>query len=528
MTNRIQRLLFVLAASFLLAFGISGAQAQEDARPPFVFAVDGLWPTLDPVIGISTTGGRVHTNIFDTLVRRNYDEDPEGNTLVPGLAESWERTSPTVWTLTLREGVLFHNGEEMTSEDVAFSLSAERLWGEEPMAPRGSNFARGLVRVEATGPYTVELETEFPDATFIARLTTAIGFVLPKAYYEEVGTDAFGQAPIGTGPYQLTEFDPSERAVAVAFDEYWGEPAPFSQVTWLVVPEFSTRLAGLASGQYDLIINVPIDQQDVVASTPGVKLLVNQVGNYPMFAFNTLTVDGMDDNPLQDANLRKAMVAAIDMNEITEALWDGQTFTPTPFNFPEYGDYYDAEREAAIGYDRAQAEAYLDASDYNGETLIWHVVRGFFDNYETAAEFMIEEWRDLGINVEMRILDNFALAYERPFHLLNMSMSSEFTGDPYRPLWLDWGPSSSRVTASHRTWEPSEAFLEAGERFERAEEFEERNAAYLDLVAAWEDVTPGMYLWRNLQTFAMREDLDWTPGNTQVTVFDARFVDPQS
>ena len=108
--------------------------------------------------------------------------------------------------------------------------------------------------------------------------------------------------------------------------------------------------------------------------------------------------------------------------------------------------------------------------------------------------------------------------------MLNMSMSSEFTGDPYRPLWLDWGPSSSRVTAAHRTWTPTEAFLEDGERFERAQTFEEKNAAYLDLVKDWEDVTPGMYLWRNVQTFAMSDKYEWDPGSSQLTIFTSDFL----
>lgn len=514
-----------------LSFGLTVALAATlpaialaQDRPSLNFAVDNLWPNMDPVIGISTTGGRVHSNIFETLVRRNYDVDPDGTDLVPGLAESWERTSPTVWTLKIREGVTFHNGDPMTAEDVAFSLSAERLWGDSPMAPRGASFARGLVRVEAIDDTTVELETEFPDSTFIARLTTPIGFVLPKAYYESVGTDAFGQDPIGTGQYRVVEFDPSTRLVAEAYEGYWGAEPVFDQITWSVVTEYSTRYAGLVSGEYDLIVNVPIDQIDVVESTPGVDLLVSQVGNYPMFAFNTLDIGGMEDNPMMDADLRKAMVMAIDMDTIARALWEDRTYTPTPFNFPEYGPYHDPDREAAYGYDPERAAEYLARSSYDGETLRWHIVRGFFSNYETAAEFMVEEWAELGINVEIRILDNFALAYERPFHLLNMSMSSEFTGDPYRPLWLDWGPGSNRVVASHRTWVPTEGFLEAGDRFARAQEFEDRHAAYLNLLAEWEEVTPALYMWRNVQTFAMRDGLSFNPGNTLVTVFSDGFV----
>ena len=519
--RRIARLA-VLAIAAVAAFAATGAQAQD--RPALTVAVDNLWPTMDPVIGISTTGARVHWNLFDTLARRNFHEDEFGRTLQPHLATGWERTSPTVWTITLRQGVTFHDGHEMDAEDVAFSMSAERLWGPEPIARRGTRYARGITRVEATGPYTVEIETGTPDPSFPNRLVTPLGFVLPKHHYEEVGTDAFGQAPIGTGPYRLVEFDPSDRLVAVAYDEYWNGAPPASQITWKVVPEYSTRYAGLAAGEFDIIVGIPADQEEVVAGTEGVTMLKQSIENYPMFAFNTLATELLPDNPLQDANLRKAMVMAIDRDSITAALWGDASFTPAPFNFPEYGEYYDPDRQARYRYDPDRAREFLAESVYDGEELIWHITRGFYPNYETAAEFMVEQWRDVGIDVRIKIVDNFSLAYQRPFHLLNMSMSSEFSGDPYRPLWMDWGPQSSRCCASHKTWVPTDAFLEIGARFEVESDIEARKQLYLDLVEEWENVTPGMYLWRNVVTYAYREGIEWRTGAVARTVFDSLFL----
>lgn len=511
-----------LAAAALASASIAGSAAAD--QPEITIAVDNLWPTMDPVIGISTTGARVHSNIFDTLVRRNRWEDPDGTTLVPWLAESWERTIPNIWTLKLREGVTFHDGHEMDAEDVAFSMSAERLWGPEPLAPRGTRYARGIVRVEATGKYTVEVETGLPDPNFIFRLVTPLGFVLPKHHYEEVGTEAFGQLPMGTGPYRMLSFDPSSHVEAEAYEGYWNGPVPASKLRFQIVPEFSTRFAGLVAGEFDVIVSVPADQVDTVRNADGVNVMEKSIENYPMFAFNTLNTELIPDNPLTDANLRKAMVTAIDREGIVQALWGDATFVPAPFNFPEYGQYFDPGRSPRYSYDPDQARELLATTDYDGEELVWHITRGFYPNYETAAEFMVEQWRDVGINVRLKIVDNFSLAYQRPFHMLNMSMSSEFSGDPYRPLWMDWGPLSSRTRASHKTWVPTDKFLELGEKFEAAQEFDERNAAYLELVDEWENVTPGMYLWRNVVSYAKRDDLDWDPGNSAVTIFDKFYM----
>ncbi len=512
----------LLSATAVIALAGSLAWAQD--RPDLVVAVDNLWPTMDPVIGISTTGARVHSNIFDTLVRRNRWEDPNGTELVPWLAESWTRKSDMVWEFKIREGVKFHDGHEMDAEDVAFSLSAERLWGPEPLARRGTRYVRGFVRVDQTGPYTIEIETSYPDPNLPYRMVTPIGFVLPKHYYEEVGTDAFGQMPIGTGPYKMTFFDPSVAVESEAFDDYWAGPVPAASLKFEIVPEFSTRFAGLVAGSFDVVVSVPADQVELLEGTDGITVMEKGIENYPMFAFNMLETEDLPDNPLTDVNLRKAIVSAVDRDSIVKAIWGDATFVPTPFNFPEYGDYYDADRPRAVPFDTDAAKAFLEASDYDGEELIWHITRGFYPNYEIAAEFMVEQWADVGINVKIELKDNFSLAYQRPFHFLNMSMSSEFSGDPYRPLWMDWGPTSSRFRAKHKTWDMTEDFVTLGETFEQTQDFEGRKQAYLDLVAEWEKVTPGMYLWRNVVSYAVSEDLPWDPGNSAVTIFDHLYL----
>lgn len=137
---------------------------------------------------------------------------------------------------------------------------------------------------------------------------------------------------------------------------------------------------------------------------------------------------------------------------------------------------------------------------------------------------MVEQWREIGVNVKLQIVDNFSLAYKRPFHLLNMSMSSEFSGDPYRPLWMDWGPVSSRCCAAHKTWTPTDRFLEIGYEFEKETDFNKRKELYLQLVEEWENVTPGMYLWRNVLTYAYSDKIEWTTGAVPRTLFDGLYL----
>lgn len=480
------------------------------ARPTLTIAVDNLWQTMAPINGISTSSRRIFPNFYDTIVERDYISDPNGLKLGPKLATKWEQHG-NVWSLQLREGVKFHDGTEMTAEDVAFTLSADRLWGPKPFEPRGKTFTAGFKRVSATGKHMLEIETERPDPYIPGKLTGYIGFVVPRKAYLEAGVEKFGQMPIGTGPYKVTTFRSGEVMVLDAFDEYWGGPPPAQKLVWKIVPEFAARLAGIVSGEFDFIVNIPTDQEDVLKGYKNVTLVRKQVDNYPAFAFNTLPDPA--DNPLVDPNLRYAMVQGVNMDEIVASLFGDATFHPAvPFNFPEYGRFYDPKLPARMPYDPAKARDLVKKTSYNGQPLRWHITRQYYPNYEAAAEIMVEQWRDIGVNVQPIVLDNFELVYRRPYHLMNMSMSSNFIpGDPYQPLWLDWGPTATRSTASWKSWTPTPRFVELGTAFEQATEFEARKKAYLALSDEWQKVTPGFYLWKSVYNWAHRSDIGWTP-----------------
>lgn len=497
-----------LAAGALALAGPRLAFAQAD-RPALRIAVEALWQNIAPINGISNASIRIFPNLYDRLVEIDYLNDPSGQTLVPRLATAWERDGK-IWTITLRDGVKFHNGETMTAEDVAFTLSSERLWGETPYEPRGKTYAAGFVRVEATAPLTVEIETSDEDINIPGKLSGFIGYVVPKAYYLEIGVEAFGQAPIGTGPYKLRSYRGNDAAVLDSFDDHWDAPPPASALTFQLVPEYAGRLAGLATGEFDFITSVPTDQEAQIEGMDGVKLVRQTVNNYTAVLFNTR--NDPEGNPLMDENLRYAMLQAVDMPTIVAALFGDSTFSPAvPFNFPEYGRFYDPEAKPHLPYDPEAARALVAKSGYKGETLIWHITRNFWTNYDAAAEIMVEMWREVGINVEAQFLDNFQLAYERPFHLLAVSGGTSFIpGDPYQPLWLDWSPTGVISSAAWRTWDPTPKFIELGTAYATAIDPDERKALFEQLSEEWQRVSPGRYLWKSLANWARRDGIEWT------------------
>lgn len=502
--------------TLLLAGSLALLSATADAqdRPSITIAVPGVHPSLEPIAGNSTDAARIQPNVFDLIVTRNWEDDPEGGELRPALATAWERVDPMTWRFTIREGVTFHNGALLTAEDVAFSIGAERIWGENALVPIGTRYTESIVSVEALDPTTVEVRTSVEDPNLPFRFITPLGFVVPKEHYLEVGPDAFGQDPIGTGPYRVAEFDGTGSVRLEAFDAYWGGTPPAASIEFRAVPEYSARIAGMVAGDFQMMAGVPTDEVETVRGYDGLDYIARPIDNYIMLAYNTLEIPEYGPNPVADRNLRYAMTAAIDREALVEALWGDDTFAPVPFNFPDWPDFYDPATEPLIPFDPEAAARHLEAADYAGEEVLINVTRGAFPNFDLATEYLAEQWRNLGINVRLNVVDSWPLALQHPFGLLNMSMTTSFDGTPTRAIWGFWGPDSARATRENdRSWAPPPAFIEAGEAFIAATDLDEKRALFREMVEIWETEQPALMLWRNVANWVVAEEVEWTPVN---------------
>jgi len=511
----------VAAVAGMLAFP---AMAQ-DTRPDFVIAVNGLYRSIEPIDGNSTNSQRIMDSIYDPIVGRNYAEDPEGGELRPGLATAWEQVDDLTWHFTIREGVKFHNGQTMTAEDVAFTLSPERIWGENALVPAGTRYTESFASVTALDDKTVEVKTTIPDPNLPYRFVTPLGFVVPKAAYLEQGVEKFGQLPIGTGPYKVVEFDPASHVKLEAFDDYWGGKPPLKSIEFRIVPEFSARIAGMVSGEFDLMVNTPVDEIETVRSYSGLHYVSRPGDNYIILAYNTLELPEFGPNPVADVNLRYAMSAAIDRETLVSSLWGDATIAPAPFNFPDSPAYYDPSIKPLIGYDPEAAKAYLAKSNYKGEEVQVNLVRGAYPNFDLAMEYVAEQWRNLGINVKLNIVDSWPLALQHPFGVLNMSMSTTFDGTPTRSIWGFWGPDSARATReADRSWTPPAEFVEIGRQYLAEPDVTKKVALFRQMVDIWEKEQPGLMLWRSVVDWVVSDKYDWTTINSNAMLLGPGYL----
>jgi peptide/nickel transport system substrate-binding protein len=473
-------------------------------RPDLFIGVQGIPETLDPYQHLSNVGTRVTYSMFDHLLERQFREgDPPGTGSEIGsmLAESWERIDELTLELQLRDDVLFHDGTPFTADDVKFTFERSLFDTPEEILD-AEGYISTIREIEVVDDHTVRLHTHDPDPLLAMRLTSWATWILPKAYYEEVGMDGFEREPIGTGPYRMVEHVPGDRLVLEAFEDYWGGLPPAARVSFQVIPEVSTRVAALVSGEVDIITNVPPDQVPTIENASGANISSVPLANVHVLRYNTFYP------PLDDRLLRKAMNLAIDRELLVETLWSGYAEVPHGHQFPEYGAMFNPDRPKP-DYDPERAEELLEASGYEGEEIEFRVSPFYYTNGLESAQAIAEMWRAVGINATIEVRDNPYDEGPENIMVTNWSNSS-FVADPDGALWLRWGadyPGTQRFF-----WYPEDPrFNELGAQARVTLDEDFRYEAYQEMLDIWEEEAPGTVLYIPHEIYGIRDGVDWLP-----------------
>lgn len=178
--------------------------------------------------------------VYDTLVVQN-----ENGEIVPGLAESWEVIDDLTVRFHLREGVKFSNGQELTSEDVVYSL--QRATTEPGSASMFSSFDGE--NTKAVDPYTVDICVKQPFAAIYNYLASSRGDIICKSAMEEMGGEAYGRQPVGTGPFVLSEWNTGDSLVLTRNENYWGDAPAYDKLTFRIITEAANRTIELETGR---------------------------------------------------------------------------------------------------------------------------------------------------------------------------------------------------------------------------------------------------------------------------------------
>lgn len=331
----------------------------------------------------------VLSNVYDCLLQLEAD-----GTLTPALAESYEVSEDGLtYTFHLRKGVKFHNGVEMTAEDVKFTYDMGAA------GPIGSALFVNLASTEIIDDYTVAMTLSSPYAAFPYGVASRLGGIACKSYHDEVGDDGYQAAPIGTGPYKFVEYVSGDHTTLTANEEYWRGVPVMKNVVIQTVADTNTQILGLQAGDYDVVRNPAIDVCTRLDGVEGVAWnSANSTGRVTMYMSDW-------NGPTQDKNFRKAVQAAVNKDEVNAAMYAGYSEVLPIDMCSNYGGFVTEEDGIIVPqYDVEAAKQYLADSNYNGEEFVITVKSG--TAIETAGKVIQAQLMEIGINCTLNSVDN--------------------------------------------------------------------------------------------------------------------------
>lgn len=295
------------AGAAMLALGgtlpkAAGARALRQDATQLTIGLESDPRGIEPAVAYDFTANQVTTQITEALLMVAEDGSTQ-----PLLAESWEQPDPLTYVYTLRDGVTFHDGSTLTVADVIASI--ERVRNPDIASPLAWMFDP-VASIEETGERELTITLSEPNGSFQYVASVTAMHVMPKAFIDTL-TAEYTRQPIGTGPFKVASWDAGSQIVLEKHTEYWQEGKPyFDRAVFQIVPEGTTRVTGLSTGDLQLVREIPPDQLSVVRDLPNVTL--QEVVGYTI---NTIVMRN-DQAPFDDPKVRQAVSMAIDVESI--------------------------------------------------------------------------------------------------------------------------------------------------------------------------------------------------------------------
>lgn len=352
---------------------------------------------LDPALVVLDAASLVIDQIFEGLMHEDPALVPQ-----PRLAEAYDVSDDGLtYTFTLRQGVTFHNGREMTADDVVYSI--ERVMDEATASP-WKEYTASVESIEAPDAATVVFTMKNPDASFLASLCRRGLSVVPREEVEANGDLKLN--PVGTGPFRYVDYVPNSVVTLEKNPDYWLEGQPYLDgVEFQIIPDDTSRTTALISGTVDMIEAVPHKDIATLQEAEGIELAGEQATNLRWIVFN------LREEPLNNKQLRRAIAEGIQRQAIIDTAVFG-------YGTPLYGvypsDYWAGyEGDAPEGDPEAAATAIGKLALPDGwqpGILTW----GEYDFLSSTSVVVQEQLNTMGITAEIEPEEN-ATYLERYF-----------------------------------------------------------------------------------------------------------------
>ncbi|MBO1907220.1 ABC transporter substrate-binding protein [Microvirga sp. 3-52] len=392
-----------------LAILASGPVLAQSGGGVINVATIGEPPTLDPMVSTADLVGIVTQHFFETLF--TFDKDWK---VTPLLAASLPEVTEggKIYTIKLRQGIKFHDGSDMTSEDVVASL---KRWMEQ--GSRGKQLAGNVDKLEAVDPSTVRLTLKTPYAPLLALLSfnNSAAVIMPS---EKM--DVPMKEPVGTGPYKLKERKPDQYIQLVRNDSYkpldgtgngyGGARKPIlDEIRFVPVPDPNTRVEGAISGQFDYVDSLPVESYDRIKNLQTSKPVILKPFGWPVFVMNT------KQGVMTNNDARMAVRLALSMEDMLAAAFGNPEFYSLDGAMYPKGYVWNTDAGVEGRYNVAdpdKAKALLKKADYSGAPLRILTSRQYEFHYK-MAQVAAEYLKQAGFTVDLQVVDWATLTQRR-------------------------------------------------------------------------------------------------------------------
>ncbi|MBD8006325.1 ABC transporter substrate-binding protein [Bacillus norwichensis] len=359
-------------------------------------------PTLDPHVTVSVATTEIGRNIFESLLAFNAR-----NEAAPLLAETFESSEDLKSiTFKLRKGVKFHNGKEMTADDVVASMERWR----ELNGKANTYFSKSEFVKEDDYTVVLKMDRPFTIAKYILATNINFAAIMPKEIVENAPNSGVKEY-IGTGPFKLDEWKKDQYIKLVKNEDYQsprsepdglvGKKEPMiDELYFRMVPDTSTRTAGIQTGEYDVALQIPYDNVPAIESDANIEAITHPEG------FSTV-VFNKRNGIFSSEKARQALNLAVDKNEVMMAAFTDEKFYRQEHGLlsKEYVSWYSEKgKDKYDEYDPETAKKLFKEAGYNGEELTILTTRDYEDQYQIGVVIQ-ENLKKVGVKSKLEVYD---------------------------------------------------------------------------------------------------------------------------
>ncbi len=447
--------------------------------------------TLSPGGVTVTIAESIMANVLDTLLK--YDENviPQ-----PCLATSWKQLDDLTWEFKLREGVKFTNGEPFTSKDVLYSFN--RL-------PGTNNGATEMTYIDLAGcsapdDFTFILKTKSVYAFTEAMLCQPVFSIVNEKAINDVGEDAHGRAPVGTGAFIVTDWKAGDTITLTRNDNYWGEKALLKTVYVKILTEGTARTMNLETGDIDVAMMMQVSDIERIESADETYVMSGPQNSIRYIGINT-------SKPIMDnQKVRQALFMATDTETIRKVIYGENSSAPAVSPVPP-GFAGRNEELTQYKFDPDAAKALLSEA-------------GFADGFKTSytylsnstnnmcAEMIQQMWAAVGIELELKPMESGALSTalnSGDFEIGNFGSNLKLC-DAGEGMYAFFH-SSSRGSTSNRTWLNDGELDRQLDQIMQTTDAEARNKLVFDAQIRVQELVPMIYICHAYQVYGLRSDV---------------------